>query len=132
MTDKIPQDSPMVIEGLTPNRFRVDGTKIDGRSGEYKRHKELCERFARDLNVQLSTAQWVLIHRAASLTTQAEMMDAAMMQGDCIDERTYTNLSRTILAILKELGIQRNPLDITPDTEQSGNPIDAFFGGSND
>ena len=107
-----------------PTRLRskvTNGSKmvlgLDGRSAEARRFRDLVISYADDLGGpdRITQAQRTLITQAATLTVQAERIQASVLKGENVNTNQLTRLSNSVVRILSRLGIRRERRDEGPD-----------------
>ena len=108
---------------LVPATLVIGGREVDGRTLAARRYKAVCSDLARDLGVEPTAAQWLLINRAASLVTQLETLEQRVACGELVDAKDYTAMSNTLVRVLTTVGLGRKPKDVTPAPK--GPTIDA-------
>src|SRR5262245_57434811 len=95
----------------------------DHRTAWMRRLRDLVAQHLIDLGGEEATSQaeQVLVRRAAMLVVQLEMMEArwAANGGEAPPKEieTYQRASNSLRRLLKELGLQRRPRDVTPSLE---------------
>ena len=94
----------------------LDG--VDGRTLAARRYRDLFHSFVSDLGgVEVtSEAQRQLARRCATMSCQAELMEAEFIAGDDTDWDQYLHLVGTLSRALSRLGIERKALDVTGPT----------------
>ena len=90
---------------------------LDGRSAEARRFRDLVISYADDLGGpdRITQAQRTLITQAATLTVQAERIQASVLKGENVNTNQLTRLSNSVVRILSRLGIRRERRDEGPD-----------------
>jgi hypothetical protein len=91
----------------------LDG--VDGRTLAARRYRDLFHSFVSDLGGMevASEAQLQLARRCATMSCQAEVMEAEFIAGDDTDLERYLHLVGTLSRALSRLGIERKVLDVT-------------------
>ena len=91
----------------------LDG--VDGRTLAARRYRDLFHSFVSDLGGMdiTSEAQRQLARRCATMSCQAEVMEAEFIAGDDTDWEQYLHLVGTLSRALSRLGIERKDLDVT-------------------
>ncbi len=91
----------------------LDG--VDGRTLAARRYRDLFHSFVSDLGGMdiSSEAQRQLARRCATMSCQAELMEADFIAGDDTDWDQYLHLVGTLSRALSRLGIERKVLDVT-------------------
>ena len=91
----------------------LDG--VDGRTLAARRYRDLFHSFVSDLGgVEVtSEAQRQLARRCATMSCQAEVMEAEFIAGDDTDWDQYLHLVGTLSRALSRLGMERKALDVT-------------------
>ncbi len=91
----------------------LDG--VDGRTLAARRYRDLFHSFVSDLGGMevASEAQLQLARRCATMSCQAEVMEAEFIAGDDTDLEQYLHLVGTLSRALSRLGIERKVLDVT-------------------
>jgi hypothetical protein len=97
-----------------PSTLVIGGKDVDGRTLPARRYRAVCSEIASDLGGDPSAGQWLIINRAAGLTVQCELLDAAILTGEAVDVGQYTTLSNSLVRTLKTLGLERRAKDISP------------------
>ena len=94
----------------------LDG--VDGRTLAARRYRDLFHSFVSDLGGMdiTSEAQRQLARRCATMSCQAEVMEAEFVAGDDTDWDQYLHLVGTLSRALSHLGIERKALDVTGPT----------------
>ena len=94
----------------------LDG--VDGRTLAARRYRDLFHSFVSDLGGMdaASEAQLQLARRCATMSCQAELMEAEFIAGDDTDLEQYLHLVGTLSRTLSRLGIERKALDVTGPT----------------
>src|SRR5262245_42592385 len=90
---------------------------MDGRTLAAKNAKALIASLEDDLGGadRLSAAERELVQRAALASAVLQDMEANWLSGRGLDVTAYTTLANTQSRLLKLLGLQRRPKDVTPD-----------------
>ncbi|MGB0748173.1 MAG: hypothetical protein ACPGO3_05465 [Magnetospiraceae bacterium] len=96
-----------------PSTLVIGGKAVDGRTLPAKRYKAISVELANDVGSP-STAQWLLIHRAAGLTVQLEMMESEIATGKVVDPGPYASLTGQLVRLLTTLGLHRVAKDVSP------------------
>lgn len=88
---------------------------VDGRSHIARRYREIGAALATDLGGAdyLSEAQQQLIRSAAGLVVLRERLDVMAVNGKIINHAEYCAVSNTLRRVLRTLGIERTPRDVT-------------------
>jgi len=91
----------------------LDG--VDGRTLAARRYRDLFHSFVSDLGGMdiTSEAQRQLARRCATMSCQAEVMEAEFIAGDDTDLEQYLRLVGTLSRALSRLGMERKALDVT-------------------
>ncbi len=91
----------------------LDG--VDGRTLAARRYRDLFHSFVSDLGGMdiSSEAQRQLARRCATMSCQAEVMEAEFIAGDDTDWDQYLHLVGTLSRALSRLGMERRVLDVT-------------------
>ncbi len=94
----------------------LDG--VDGRTLAARRYRDLFHSFVSDLGGMdiTSEAQRQLARHCATMSCQAEVMEAEFIAGDDTDWDQYLHLVGTLSRALSRLGIERKALDVTGPT----------------
>jgi hypothetical protein len=88
---------------------------IDGRFAPVRKVFRLARALERDLGDDLSTAQMLLVRRAAVLGALCEHSEASFLSGrEALPIADYLQAANTLKRMLAELGLRRVPKDITP------------------
>ena len=119
---KLQSDSITVAERPANIRSRVsNGSKmlagVDGRTAAARRYRDLVADLAADLGglETLRQSDRALVRQAAAMTMRSEGMQAALLNGEAVDDEEQTRLenalTRTMAAISrKRRGRQHTPL----------------------
>ena len=88
---------------------------VDGRTLAARRYRDLFHSFVSDLGGMevASEAQLQLARRCATMSCQAEVMEAEFIAGDDTDLEQYLRLVGTLSRALSRLGMERKALDVT-------------------
>ncbi len=88
---------------------------VDGRTLAARRYRDLFHSFISDLGGMevASEAQLQLARRCATMSCQAEVMEAEFIAGDDTDLEQYLRLVGTLSRALSRLGMERKALDVT-------------------
>jgi hypothetical protein len=81
--------------------------ETDGRKRVARRFRALTEAFTADLGGKLSHADTALVRQAAAMTVRAEQAQAALLNGQTVDDDQLVRLSNAATRILTALGAQR-------------------------
>ena len=77
----------------------------DGRSRTARRMRDLQRQYEDDFRGDLTAAALQSIRRAASLSTQLELMDAAIARGEVLDLDAQTRMNGQLRRTLRDLGL---------------------------
>ena len=90
--------------------------KLDGRSAEARRFRDLVRQFVADMGgiEDCSAVKLGLIRRLAAVTVMSEQIEARMANGDRVDVTTLCQLASTALRLSGRLGLDRRQRDVTP------------------
>ena len=123
------------IETRTSKRSRTRVTNgkalfldgVDGRTLAARRYRDLFHSFVSDLGGMdvARAAQLQLARRCATMSCQAEVMEAEFIAGDDPDLDRYLHLVGTLSRALSRLGIERKALDVTSPT------LEEYINGEN-
>ncbi len=80
----------------------------DGRSKVARRFKALVAAFSSDIGGPLSHADTALVRQAAAMTVRAEQAQAALLNGQAVDEDRIVRLSNAVTRILTVLGAKQS------------------------
>ncbi len=96
-----------------------DSGSTDHRTQSARRFREIAFAVASDLGGidNLSEIQRQLVRRLASLSLQAEELEAALVRDEDIDVSKFNSLTNTLQRVSAALGLARQVLDITPEAE---------------
>lgn len=119
ITPEIPPAYPPDTLGCPPTALGtspllIDGRRVDARTAPAKRFRAICQALISDLGGQPSTAQTILVHSAATLTVQSEIIQHGLLTGESVDVDKLTKLVNTLGRVLGQLGLQRLSRDVTP------------------
>jgi hypothetical protein len=108
---RAPRQRSAVTNG---RRLFVEGS---GTSAWSRRYADLIAAHVSDLggNLELSEAQKSLVRRAAAIECELEQLEGKLSLGEEIDLDEFGRATNTLRRTLETLGIERRPLDITPD-----------------
>lgn len=90
-----------------PKRASVALPDADGRTRIARRFRALIEAFTADMGGKLSNADIALVRQAAAMTVRAEQAQAALLNGQTVDDDQLVRLSNAATRILTVLGAQR-------------------------
>jgi hypothetical protein len=92
---------------VTNGRKLVAG--VDGRSADARRFRDLGMSYADDAGgaSSLTEAQRALVATAASLTMQAERLQATMLRGEPVNVEQMTRVANSLARTLHRLGIRK-------------------------
>ena len=93
----LPQLKPLVI----------GGNEVDGRTIPARRYRAIAEALAGDLDAEPTTAQWLLIQRAAALSVQCESFESKIVNGEECDSDRFVKLTGALKRLLDSLGTGR-------------------------
>ena len=115
-------DDPAQVPPSLNDRLRVAGFKarfltladLDGRTAAYKRAQSLINQMAADLggDDQITTAQRLLIGRAAIAAVMTEDQETRFLAGAPIDPAVHATLSNSLRRLLLTIGLSRVPKNI--------------------
>ena len=90
---------------------------LDGRTIAARDAKALIGDIESDLGGadRLSAGEREIVQRAALASAMLRHMEAGWLTGRGIDVAAYTTLANTQSRLLKMLGLERRPRDVTPD-----------------
>jgi hypothetical protein len=93
---------------------------LDGRTLAAKHVKGLISSLEDDLGGadRLSAGEREIVQRAALASAMLQDMEATWLTGRGIDVAAYTTLANTQSRLLKLLGLERRPRDVTPDLDR--------------
>jgi hypothetical protein len=92
---------------------------LDGRTLAARTTKRLIGELESDLGGgdRLTAGERVLAHRAAAATAMAEDLEARWLTGQPVDIGMYATLVNAAARLLRTLGLQRRPRDVTPSLQ---------------
>jgi hypothetical protein len=118
-------NSPAHTPDLPADSLPVTGTKVrlltlsdlDGRSVAAKSARALIQELENDLGGadRLSAGERVIVARAAVASAMCEHYEAAWLQGSNVDVTAYCTLTNALHRLLKTVGLERRPRDVTPE-----------------
>lgn len=113
-------DAPQIPAGKAANagKIRLQSlADLDGRTAAAKQAQALIVCLENDLGGadRLSAAEHELVQRCALASAMLQHMEVAWLSGQGVDVTAYTTLANTQSRILKMLGLERRPRDVTPD-----------------
>lgn len=94
--------------------------RVDARTRASRRYLELVQTFESDLDRKLTEVDRVMLKQAASLTMQAEDVEASVVKGLPVDPDLSIRLTsevRRILATLKSNGSKRSESSAVDDLQ---------------
>lgn len=95
----------------------IDG--VDGRSAEARRFRDVLAALVREAYADdPSEAQRAMARKAAALVTWTEMLEARLAGGGEFDVAAYTTACNTLRRLLVDIGLKRQPRDVTPTLDQ--------------
>lgn len=119
--DKVPPDTTGIAAANPPDgrqkvRLLTMGD-LDGRTMAAKAVRTLIGDLESDLGgaERLSASEREIVRRTALASAMLQDMEAHWLSGRGVDVAAYTTLSNTQSRLLKLLGLQRRPRDVTPD-----------------
>jgi hypothetical protein len=91
--------------------------ELDGRTQAAKAAKALIAELEADLGGadRLSAGEHEIVQRCALASAMLRDMEANWLSGRPLDIAAYTTLANTQSRLLKLLGLERRPRDVTPD-----------------
>lgn len=93
----------------------IDGQKIDGRTAIARRYRDQLAGLNIQVGGQPTTAEVMLIRRAATLATLCERDELRILNGEEIDENNYRANCSHLKGILINLGAVKKSRDIRGD-----------------
>ena len=109
----MPADSSRLAARKPEARSRVTNGRqlfladVDGRSVAARRYRDVVQDISIDLGGNPSTAELILVKRAAALTVQAETMEAAIAQGESLDTEALLPVVNALCRVLNAIGLKR-------------------------
>lgn len=119
--EKLPEDtSELTVEcpaDAAPKVRLMSLAALDGRTLAAKAIKSLVGALEEDLGGadRLSAAEREIVQRVALASAMLQHMEATWLAGSGIDTGAYTTLANTQSRLLKLIGLERRPRDVTPD-----------------
>ena len=110
------------LNGKKPQASRVTNgtslflTDIDGRTLIARRFRDVYAAITGDLGGagDLSEGERQLARRAASLSVQAELIEARLVRGEQVETEDYVRLVNALTRTLTTVGLKRRAVDVTP------------------
>lgn len=98
---------------------------LDRRTNAYKRTQSLISEMTADLggDSEITTAQRLLIGRAAIAAVMTEDQEVKFLAGGVVDPAIHATLSNSLRRLLEAIGISRVPRDVSPSLDQIGRLI---------
>lgn len=93
----------------------IDGQKIDGRTAIARRYRDQLTGLNVQVGGQPTTAEVMLMRRAATLATLCERDELRILNGEEIDEGNYRANTAHLKGILINLGTVKKSRDIRGD-----------------
>lgn len=93
----------------------IDGQKIDGRTAIARRYRDQLTGLNVQVGGQPTTAEIMLMRRAATLATLCERDELRILNGEEIDENNYRANCSHLKGILINLGTVKKSRDIRGD-----------------
>jgi hypothetical protein len=118
---KVGSDSPEIPADNSPDTGRkvrlLTLGDLDGRTNAAKAARGLIGALQDDLGGadRMNAGEREIVQRAALASAMLQDMEAQWLTGRGLDVAAYTTLSNTQSRLLKLLGLQRRPRDVTPD-----------------
>lgn len=91
----------------------IDGQKIDGRTAIARRYRDQLSGLNIQVGGQPTTAEIMLMRRAATLATLCERDELRILNGEEIDEGNYRANTAHLKGILINLGTVKKSRDVT-------------------
>jgi hypothetical protein len=119
--DNLPPVPPMIAADNVPDAGRkarlLTLGDMDGRTAAAKNVRALIADIESDLGGadRLSAGEREIVQRAALASAVLQDMEAHWLSGRSLDIASYTTLANTQSRLLKLLGLERRPRDVTPD-----------------
>lgn len=98
---------------------------LDRRTSAFKRVQSLISEMTADLggDSEITTAQRLLIGRAAIAAVMTEDQEVKFLAGNAIDPAIHATLSNSLRRLLESIGISRVPRDVSPSLNEIGRLI---------
>ena len=98
---------------------------LDRRTNAYKWTQSLISEMTADLggDSEITTAQRLLIGRAAIAAVMTEDQEVKFLAGGVVDPAIHATLSNSLRRSLEAIGISRVPRDVSPSLDQIGRLI---------
>ncbi|MEZ0020066.1 hypothetical protein [Sinorhizobium fredii] len=132
----MPADSAVITKPSPTVRSRItNGSscflgKVDGRSALARRQRDLQHAYAEDLGNDLTAAQRVRVAQVAALTVRAEMLQAAIANGEPVVDEDLVRVSNALRRELADLGLKgsrASAAPVEPDADGPGARILALL-----
>lgn len=94
-----------------------DPETVDGRSAAARRYRDVVEDLTAHLGGSPTTAEQLLLRRAATLAVWAETAEAEMIAGKDLDVAVFTTAVNGLRRILADVGLAARLRDVTPSLE---------------
>lgn len=91
----------------------IGGRKIDGRTIEARRFRNLATELASQLQRSPTAAERLLLLQAATLATMCERFTADLLEGKPVEEEPYRRNVASLNAVLIKLGMAAKSRDVT-------------------
>lgn len=91
----------------------IGGRKIDGRTIEARRFRNLATELASQLQRNPTPAERLLLLQAATLATMCERFTADLLEGKPVEEEPYRRNVASLNAVLIKLGMAAKSRDVT-------------------
>ncbi|MGE8134452.1 hypothetical protein ACQKO5_12640 [Novosphingobium subterraneum] len=91
----------------------ICGRKIDGRTIEARRFRNLATELAGQLKRNPTPAERLLLLQAATLATMCERFTADLLEGKPVEEEPYRRNVASLNAVLIKLGMAAKSRDVT-------------------
>lgn len=95
------------------------GNGIDERSAVARRYRDLLDDLTAHMGGDPTSAEEMMIRRAATLATWCEEREAELVAGEDIDIGQFTTATNTLRRLLTDIGLERRAIDITGSLRES-------------
>lgn len=103
------------IDNFKLPELLIDGQKIDGRTAIARRYRDQLTGLNIQVGGQPTTAEAMLMRRAATLATLCERDELRILNGEQVDEHNYRANTAHLKGLLINLGTVKKSRDIRGD-----------------
>lgn len=101
------------LDAFANEALIIGGRKIDGRTIEARRFRNLATELAGQLQRNPTLAERLLLLQAATLATMCERFTADLLEGKPVEEEPYRRNVASLNAVLIKLGMAAKSRDVT-------------------